>query len=112
LGIRLLIFVGLFALGLSPAGAHRQLALLAFVPLVLCWALLSVSGTALTARLARRHEGEGLGVFNAVSSLAGMLGAALGGWLAVQWGYNAACGLAALGITLGLCLSLTIRPKR
>lgn len=110
LGIRLLAFVGLLALGLSPAGWHRQLAPLAFGLIVLCWAALSVSGTALTARLALHNEGEGMGLFNAVGSLAGVLGAALGGWLALQWGYNAAPGLAMAGITLGLCLSLAIRP--
>jgi MFS family permease len=112
LGMRLLVFMGLFALGLTPAGGHRQLALLGFAPIVLCWALLSVSGTALTAHLARHNEGEGMGLFNAVTSLAGVLGAALGGWLAGQWGYNVASGLAVVGITLGLCLSLTIRPER
>jgi predicted MFS family arabinose efflux permease len=112
LGIRLLVFVGLFALGLTPAGGHRLLALLGFALIVLCWALLSVSSTALTARLAVHNEGEGMGVFNAVTSLAGVLGAGLGGWVAVQWGYNAASGLAVAGITTGLCLSLTIRPGK
>jgi MFS family permease len=109
LSIRLLAFVGLLALALSPVGWHRQLAPLAFGLIVLCWALLSVSGTALTAHLALHNEGEGMGLFNAVGSLAGVLGAALGGWLALQWGYNAAPGLAVAGITLGLCLSLAIR---
>ena len=108
--MRLLAFVGLYALGVSPAGGHRHLALLGFMVIVLCWALLSVSSTALTARLALYNEGEGMGLFNAVTSLAGVLGAACGGWLAVQWGYNAAAGLAVVGITLGLCLSLAIRP--
>ena len=51
-----------------------------------------------------------MGLFNAVGSLAGVLGAALGGWLALQWGYNAAPGLAVAGITLGLYLSMAIRP--
>jgi MFS family permease len=111
LSIRLLAFVWLFALGLSPAGWHRQLAPLAFGLIVLCWAVLSVSGTALTARLALHNEGEGMGLFNAVGSLAGVLGAALGGWMAMQWGYNAAPGLAVAGITLGLYLSLAIRPE-
>jgi hypothetical protein len=62
LSIRLLAFVGLLALGLSPAGWHRQLAPLGFGLIVLCWALLSVSGTALTARLALHNEAEGMGV--------------------------------------------------
>jgi MFS family permease len=111
LSIRLLGFVGLLALGISPSGWHRQFAPLAFGFIVFFWALLSVSGTALTARLALHNEGEGMGLFNAVSSLAGVLGAALGGWLALQWGYNAAPGVAVAGMTLGLCLSLAIRTR-
>jgi MFS family permease len=111
LGMRLLAFVGLYALGVSPAGGHRQLALLGFMLIVLCWALLSVSSTALTARLALHNEGEGMGLLNAVTSLAGVLGAACGGWLAGQWGYNAAAALAVVGITLGLGLSLALRPE-
>jgi MFS family permease len=110
LGLRLLTFVGLFGLGLLPTNSHGRLALLGFILIMLCWALLSVSSTALTAHLAPGNQGESMGLFNAVSALAGVLGATLGGWLAAQWGYNAASGLAVVGLTLGLCLSLTL-PK-
>jgi hypothetical protein len=47
-----------------------------------------------------------LGLFNAVTALAGVLGALLGSWLAAQGGYLAAVGVAAIGLTLGLCLLL------
>jgi MFS family permease len=58
------------------------------------------------AHISVHHEGEGLGLCNAVTALAGVLGALLGGWLAAQWGYLAAVGVAVVGLTLGLCQSL------
>ena len=111
LGVRLLAFLGLLGLGLIHTGAAAWLALpkggfalLAFLFVVLAWSLLSVGGTALTARLSPVGEGEGIGIFNAVTALAGVVGAALGGWVAGQWGYNAVSGLAAGGVGLGLLL--------
>jgi hypothetical protein len=47
-----------------------------------------------------------VGLFNAVTALAGVLGALLGGWLASQWGYLAVLGGTVVGLTLGLCLLL------
>ena len=109
LGVRLLAFVGIYALGLAPAQHYSLLALLGFALVILCWALLSVSSTVLTAHLSPDNEGEGMGLFNAITALAGVLGAALGGWLATQWGYHATSGLAVASLTIGLSLSLTVR---
>lgn len=109
LGVRLLAFLSILALGLLPLGGQGWGALFAFIFVVLSWSLLSVSGTALTARLSPFGEGEGMGIFNAVNALAGVLGAALGGWAAGRWGYNAVSGLAVIGITLGLILAFVGR---
>jgi predicted MFS family arabinose efflux permease len=109
LGVRLVAFLGLLGLGLTHVGAAPWLALLAFLFVVLAWSLLSVGGTALTARLSPVGEGEGLGIFNAVTAVAGVIGAALGGWVAGQWGYNAVSGLAAGGVGLGLLLLFVFR---
>jgi DHA1 family tetracycline resistance protein-like MFS transporter len=106
LGIRLLAFLGLFVLGATHSG-QGWLALLGFLFIVLSWSLLSVSGTALTAQLSRSNEGEGMGVFNAVTATAGVIGAALGGWVAGRWGYNAATVVAIGGVATGLLLSVT-----
>jgi DHA1 family tetracycline resistance protein-like MFS transporter len=106
LGVRLLAFLGLLGLGLAPISGPSWLALLAFAFTVLAWSLLSVSGTALTARLSPAGEGEGMGVYNAVTALAGVIGAALGGWVAGLWGYRAVSGLAAAGVAMGLLLAL------
>ena len=109
LGVRLLAFGGIFGLGLAHTKCHSLLALLGFTLVVLCWAFLSVSGTTLTAHLSPQNEGEGMGLFNAITALAGVFGAVLGGWLAARWGYHAASGLAEAGLAIGLCLSLTFR---
>ena len=62
--------------------------------------------TALMAHISVHHEGAGLGLCNAVTALAGVLGALLGSWLAAQWGYLAAVGITVVWLTLGLRLSL------
>jgi DHA1 family tetracycline resistance protein-like MFS transporter len=112
LGMRWLAFLSLIGLGFLPLAGRGWLALLCVIVVILSWSLLSVSGTALTARLSRGGEGEGMGLFNASSALAGVTGAALGGWVAERWGYHIALGLPVVGIALGLLLTLTVRPVR
>jgi DHA1 family tetracycline resistance protein-like MFS transporter len=113
LGVRLVAFVGLLALGLTHLIGAAWLALLAFVFVVLAWSLLSVGGTALAARLSPVGEGESMGIFNAVTALAGVVGAVLGGWVAGQWGYEAVSGVAAGSVGLGLLLLFLFRlPRR
>jgi DHA1 family tetracycline resistance protein-like MFS transporter len=110
LGVRLLAFVSLLALGLAHSGGQGWLALLAFLFVVLAWSLLSVSGTALTAELSPVGEGQAMGLFNATTAVAGVIGAALGGWIAGRWGDTAAVGLAVAGVASGLALAMGIRP--
>jgi DHA1 family tetracycline resistance protein-like MFS transporter len=108
-GLRLVAFAGLLGLGLVHLGAASWLALGAFVLVVLSWSLLTVSGTALTAKASPVGEGEGMGLYNAVTAAAGVLGSALGGWAAGLWGYNAALVMAVVGVVLGLLLAIGIR---
>jgi dipeptide/tripeptide permease len=51
-----------------------------------------------------------MGMLNATTAIAGMLGAMMGGWLAVHWGYQAVLGLAVAGLAIGLALACRIRP--
>ena len=76
------------------------LALGGFSVLVMAWPLLGVSGTALAAQLAPGEKGEALGLFNASSSLAGAVGAFLGGWAIEMVGFGALC--LACAIVVGL----------
>jgi MFS family permease len=112
LGVRLLAFGSLLALAMMPLDGQRWLALPIFTVVVLTWPLLSVSSTALTAHLSPVGEGEGMGIFKAVSALAGVIGAALAGALAARWGYGTSLGLAVAGVALALLLSIQIRPVR
>lgn len=112
LGLRLIAFTGMFGLVFMRTGVSTGwLALLAFAFVVLAWSLMSVSGTALAARLATIGEGQGLGIFNALTAIGGMLGAVLGGWAAGVWGYNSIVVLALIGVTLGLGISFLTGRK-
>ncbi|HME27217.1 MAG TPA: MFS transporter [Acetobacteraceae bacterium] len=81
------------------------LALAGFGILVMAWPLLGVSGTALTAQLAPGEKGEALGLFNASSSLAGAVGAFVGGWAMVTVGFGALCLAGAVVVGLAAMLS-------
>ncbi len=110
LGLRLLAFLGMLALGVSSWSSRQGwLALVGFGLVVCAWSLLSVCGTSLAAYLCPRGKGEGLGLFNSVTAIAGVAGAALGGWVAGVWGYNAIFILAASGVAIGLGLSIPAR---
>ncbi|MDD5369283.1 MAG: MFS transporter [Anaerolineaceae bacterium] len=114
LGIRWLAYVSLFAIGFTHLRFQNWWALFAFAFVVCAWSLISVSGTTLAAQLSPVGEGEGLGIFNATNALAGVMGAALGGWVAGFWGYNFIAVVAVVGVALGLVLSLflsTIHAK-
>jgi len=110
LGVRLVAFGSLLALALMPLDGQRWLALPIFAVVVLAWPLLSVSSTALTAHLSAVGEGEGMGLYKAVSALAGVIGAVLAGALAEGWGYRTSLGLPIAGVALALLLSIQIRP--
>jgi DHA1 family tetracycline resistance protein-like MFS transporter len=112
LGFRLFAFAVLLWLALlRSSGTIGLLALIAFAFVVWAWSLMSVSGTDLAARLSPSGEGQGLGIFNAMTSVAGILGALIGGWVASAWGYIAIVVFAVLGVLLGLILSSFINRK-
>jgi MFS family permease len=104
--MRLAAALALFGLGYTALSISGWLALLAFALIVLAWSVISVAGTTLAAGLSAAGEGEGLGIFNAATALAGVLGAVLGGWAAGVWGYNSLAFLGAAGVALGLVIVL------
>jgi MFS family permease len=108
--LRIAAIAMLAAAFLSPA-APLSLALVGFVVLVLGWPLLAVSGTALVAELASGEKGEALGLFNASSSLAGAVGAFLGGWLMKEAGFGTLCVAAAITVLVA-ALGSGGDPKR
>ena len=80
--------------------------------LILAWPLLGVSGTALSAQLAPRDEGEALGLFNASTSLAGAVGAFLGGWAMQKVGYGTLCLIGSVVVALAAASSMGLRRRR
>jgi MFS family permease len=88
------------------------LALGGFSVLVMAWPLLGVSGTALAAQLAPGEKGEALGLFNASSSLAGAVGAFLGGWAIEMVGFGALCLACAIVVGLAAVCSGAAGEKR
>jgi predicted MFS family arabinose efflux permease len=82
--------------------------MLFFLFVVLAWSLLSVSSTALVASLSPQNEGEGMGIFNAVTALSGVIGAAVGGWAASSWGYVAIPMMSMISVALGFLIMLKI----
>jgi predicted MFS family arabinose efflux permease len=109
LGLRLLAMLGLLGLALAQVSGLGWLALVAFALVVLSWSLLTVAGTALAARLSPVSEGEAMGIFNAMTAAAGVIGSGLGGWAAGAWGYAAAPAIAVCGVALGLLLTVVVR---
>ncbi|MDD8018086.1 MAG: MFS transporter [Bacteroidota bacterium] len=110
--IRLLAFFCLVLMSITHMNSHGSLALLNFLFLVLAWPLLSVAGTAVTAQYSRSNEGEGLGIFNATTAVAGVIGALLGGWLAAQFGYDTVPILGLIGIAVGIVIIFAISKIR
>lgn len=111
-GIRLAAVAAILVLGISRSSGLSWIPLLGFVLVVLAWSLLSVSSTALAAALSPSGEGAGLGLFNAVTALAAVLGSFLGGAIANQSGFPAALGLSLAGILAGLVIFIFARNLR
>jgi predicted MFS family arabinose efflux permease len=58
----------------------------------------------LVAGLSPENEGEGMGIFNAVTALSGVIGAGLGGWAANLWGYAAIPVIGIIGVSSGFLI--------
>jgi predicted MFS family arabinose efflux permease len=108
------VAIAVLAAGFLSPMQGVPLALAGFVILVLAWPLLGVSGTALSAELAPGEKGEALGLFNASSSLAGGVGAFVGGLAMEKIGFGQVCVASAIVVGLAaLCSSGGLsRPDR
>jgi MFS family permease len=109
LAARLAAFLALWGITRAPVRFRGLPAAACFLVVVLAWSALSVAGTALAAELSSAAEGEGLGVFSAVTALAGVLGSAAGGWAAGRWGYQAVPAVSLTGVAAGLILLAALR---
>jgi MFS family permease len=108
LSLRFLAVLAMLGLGLSQLAVAGWLALFTFALVVLSWSFLTVAGTALAAQLSPVSQGEAMGIFNAMTAGAGVIGSVLGGWAASTWGYAAAPAVAVGGVGLGLAVSAIV----
>jgi MFS family permease len=111
LGVRLAAFLLLWGLTVAPLSLRGWPALAAFLLVVLAWSLLGVGSAALVAELSHR-EGDGMGIFNAVTAAGGVIGAVAGGWAAGALGYAAVPVLGVGGSVLGILVFALWRPAR
>ncbi len=109
--LRIIAFLALIIFAIEPIPKRGWFAMLFFLVVVLAWSLLSVSSTALVASLSPESEGAGMGVFNAVTALSGVIGSVLGGWVANTWGYSSIPVMGILGVSAGFIVLLVSRFK-
>jgi MFS transporter, DHA1 family, tetracycline resistance protein len=103
--LRIVAFVVLLVIGILKFEAAGWIALVGFGLVVVAWSLMSVAGTEMTAQFSEANEGEGLGLFNATTAIAGVVGALIGGWSAGTWGYNVVSVLGIVGVAGALFLT-------
>jgi MFS transporter, DHA1 family, tetracycline resistance protein len=101
LGVRTAAFALLWGITLAPLPVRGWPALVGFLLVVLAWSFLGVGSTAQVAELSHQ-EGAGMGIFNAVTAIGGVIGAAAGGGTAGALGYAAVPVLSMGGSILGL----------
>jgi MFS family permease len=99
------VAVAILAVAFLSQAGEVSLVLAGFVITVMAWPLLGVSGTALAAELAPGEKGEALGLFNASTSLAGAIGAFLGGWAVEAFSYGTVCLICTTLVALATLLS-------
>jgi len=110
--IRLACLVALSALAAWRLAGRGLLAEAAFAAFVGAWTILSVSGTALAAQRSPVGEGSGMGLFNAASAAAGVLGAVFAGWAAATWGYGAVPVVGGACVACGVAVTIADGARR
>jgi len=110
-GIVMLVLslVGLALLTEVSAPTWRYvLAPVAFFLIPVGWSPLIVAGTSLAGEITTIGQGEGLGLFNAVTAIAAVLSAVAAGKLAADYGYSMVAIVAAIIGVFGLLLFLPL----
>ena len=112
LSLRVAGFVVLLLPELFPCGHRMAFGIVGFVPIVLGWPIISVSGTNLAARLAPFSEGSAMGLLNASLALAAVVGVFASGPLVRWFGYDAILALGLGSLLSALLLSAKLGKAR
>ncbi len=106
---RLTGFLLLLIMIYTPSSITPLIACVGFTFIVLAWPVISVSGTTLTAELTPVSEGEAMGLYNASSAIATVIGTFAGGPLVNIIGYSAISILGSAGLILALLFTSKIK---
>lgn len=103
---RILAFLCLWLLTFTAARYTGIASLFVFGVIVLAWSPISVSSVAFTASSSSIGEGEAMGLYNAASGAAAIIGSLAGGGIAALAGYRAVPLLAAVLLGIGLFINV------
>jgi MFS transporter, DHA1 family, tetracycline resistance protein len=102
---RAALLVILAGLGFSYGGGTGWLVLFGFALVQFVWPLIAVAANSLSVRLAPAARGESVGLFNAATSLASAIGAALAGAVFAGGGFAALAAATLAAVLAGLALA-------
>ena len=108
LGVRLAALLGLMGLAAAAVAGRDWLAALSFTVITVGFPLLTVSSAVLVSKLSPVGAGEGMGTYNAVGQLAGLVGPLMGGYAASWAGYNAVWNIAVGGVAAAVALAVLL----
>jgi MFS family permease len=111
LAVRMTGFGILAALTLASPPGVAALAMLGFTLVTLAWPVLSVSGTALAARLTPIGEGAAMGLLAASGGMATLLGTILAGPLVKVLGYQVIPPIAIAGLLVAAVLAGKVKRE-
>ncbi len=113
IGVAMLFFslAGLAILCYIGKEEWNVLVPLAFAMIPIAWSPLIVGGTALASELTPFGQGEGLGLFNAVTALSSVIAAFAAGFIAHIWGYPVVTIFAAAIVFWGVLVFVPIIKK-
>ena len=102
---RLLLLAVLAIASLMRFGGIGSLALIGFALIQFVWPLLAVGANSLAVRLAPTARGEGVGLFNAATSLAAAVGSAMAGMVFGDAGFTGLAATAVVMVVIAMGLS-------
>jgi predicted MFS family arabinose efflux permease len=112
LGLRALAIplVAVVGAGLAAGLSGTVVSAILFVVIGVAWAVIAVTAGTIVTRIAPADvRGEALGVYAALSALAGGIGSIAGGALATRFGFTIAFAVAGVAVLLGAVLVLALR---
>ena len=109
-----MLFLSLAGLAILCYTGKEQWGILvpiAFAMIPVAWSPLIVGGTALASELTPFGQGEGLGLFNAITALSSVIAAFAAGYIAHRWGYPVVTIFASVIVLIGMLTFVPVMKK-